>query len=162
MNSLLTMLSLPICRMGSFIMSKLSLFIILLLTTVFARAHASENNYLCVADIATGFHYENNKWSQASFDIKGEKYILRKLKDEELEISKNSTYKYGFVELGSNRAWDYCTHNGEIFDCIGPGFITRINTEKGRYLRIYVVGYTDGDDNNTNTPHMEIGRCSKL
>ncbi|MCA1514559.1 hypothetical protein [Bradyrhizobium sp. NBAIM01] len=38
----------------------------------------------------------------------------------------------------------------------------RFNTENNRFMRAYLVGYVDGEDNNENTPSISIGVCTKL
>ncbi len=41
-------------------------------------------------------------------------------------------------------------------------FTLRMNKETLRFLYSYFYGYTDGVDNNANTPALAIGKCTPL
>ena len=65
--------------------------------------------------------------------------------------------------LELNPFWNFIADNG-LFSCrLLPGeFELKVSLENGRFLQTYSSGYVDGANNNDNTPHVEIGTCSKL
>lgn len=38
----------------------------------------------------------------------------------------------------------------------------RINVKTLRMMKVYAIGFIDGQDNNDNTPAIMVGTCSKI
>ncbi|MGF1761730.1 hypothetical protein L4D76_28320, partial [Photobacterium sagamiensis] len=127
---------------------------------------ASDKNdsYLCVAEEATGFFFDNVSWKQAKFNVKEHKFLIRKLKEDE-QILFEKGFTYGAIELGSNYPETSCLppnkHTGNII-CNNDLGELKFSPNVGRFIKTYTSGYWSGEDNNNNTPYIERGKCSKL
>lgn len=137
------------------------LFALLLLTKA---AHAqSEDKYICTANKAVGFNYTKTKgWYSSNFSPDN-KYVLAK---------SGSKYKtaYELTKIGENVALGFCKNDfnkqGFLF-CNTTGGPYAFNSNTGRYTLSYYAGYYNvkpediGTQNeNNNTPMLEIGTCS--
>ena len=131
--------------------------LVISLVGIVVNAFGAEERYLCVADMATGFCFNSSTkmWEQAKFNVDDKKYIITKLEYPkgalELKIVGNQVAihhsKEGFGPLG----------NVAVFE---GGFSEfRVNRETGRFIRTYTGGYIGGDQN-SDTPWIEIGKCS--
>lgn len=126
---------------------------------------AVPGTYLCIADKATGFSYKEKyqKWDSANFNVSDVKYIITKSKP--LLISENNQKEvWAIKHFGDESVFAYSKEDFSNKDIIiiRGGYEFFINKISLRYLKIYNQGYWDGKDNNDNTPHMEIGKCSPL
>ena len=127
---------------------------------------ALAESYLCIADLATGFTFDEKtrEWRQAKFKA-DKKYIISKNKDGGnawmvKEMGKkfpNAWCGAGFNDVG----WLYCGEKQADF---------RMNKENLRFLAFYPFGYwttgTKGFDKpvreGEDTPFIEIGKCTIL
>jgi hypothetical protein len=114
----------------------------------------AQESYLCVSEASGGVAYEKNinKWKGTVFRTKNEKilitsknnkWVMRKF-ESTIEVDCNAPSNYGVMRCS------------DIFGTLIFNMVTR------RYLSSYLAGYTDGSDNNDNTPNIEIGVCTKL
>lgn len=124
---------------------------------VVASAPSLADQYLCTADMVTGFSWneEDRKWTSTNFNVNNENYLISSVESEtggyyvikKLGDKKTiATCQSGFDERG----FLYCK------DIV----VFRMNREARRYLLVYPSGYVEGHDNNDNTPFVEIGKCS--
>ena len=105
-----------------------------------------------VAEDATGFYFENGKWIRAKFDVSEDKFLIRKLRDEERRVSESAD-TYGVFELGSNSPSRRCEinemvgneHENYIMCTVGAGRLY-FSVDSGRYLLSYMFGYWEGED----------------
>lgn len=142
-------------------------------------------SYFCTADAAGGVSYNDGtkKWEGTIFRVE-DRYILTvKLfgeVEQEYQTDKK-TYFVTFSEHGNeavgvlegscytnnnklreiNPLISYITENGDL-SCKLMGGDLDVNLVNGRFLKSYNWGYVDGVDNNSNTPHIEIGKCSRI
>ena len=126
-------------------------------------AYSKDDTYLCIAEESTGFYFENGKWGQAKFDVSEEKFLIRKIKTHEVGyVDKKNNY--GIYPLGENYSVHVCEQNQRTKKMICNGITGKIffSPTSGRFLKSYIFGYWEGIDNNTNTPHLMRGRCSKI
>jgi hypothetical protein len=122
-----------------------------------AIALADAQAYLCIADQAVGFTYDKNlsAWKSTFFGVKDERYFL-KLKDKHWRWSK----------LGSSveSACNDFTSAGTI-GCVGTEEVL-FNRTTLRYQLYYPFGYiaqmTFESFEGSDTPYIEIGRCSAM
>ncbi len=143
----------------------------LVLLSILATA-ASAEQYLCVADQATGFTFKNQKWVPTKFDVSENKYIIREIENGYKFFNRERPY--GVYALGGKYPRYECIDPREfireLYYCddrtLGHFFFS---VESGRYLRTYTPGYWDPSDflggrgdSYSDTPHMEIGRCSEI
>jgi hypothetical protein len=120
--------------------------------------HLGNESYICVADSATGFAFNktSKKWKSTFFTTEN-KYIISK--------SKKAKYQWSVKEVGESYIYSSCKNDfnsgGYIF-CIGIGNTFTMNKNTFRFIMTYRLGYLDGIDNDDNTPHIEIGKCSPI
>ena len=119
---------------------------------------ADAQQYLCVVERAVGFAYKSNSWENAHFKTEN-KYI----------ISKGDGKGYKVTKVGDKNELVSCEKDfnefGYLF-CSGlPEF--KFNKNNGRFLLAYLLGYYNVlpqqnkiTDENSDTPYLEIGRCS--
>lgn len=116
------------------------------------RATADEPKFFCVPIGATGFFWENGRWGQATFNVEDAKYLIAIRTGEE---------NYSVSEVGKEYAQQCRPLDGQVLRC---GLIEQwyVNVDKLRYLKTYPAGYWNGNDSNDDTPHIEIGSCSRI
>ena len=142
------------------------LIILLAITFAFVTSFAfADEQYLCTAERASGFYFNNNAkiWQRTKFKADSKytiskpegsnwAFVVRKIKN----FSPIATCKDGFDEAG-------------LLFCKGTGYDFRFNRNNGRYLSAYLLGYfnvlpgpNDKTDATSDTPFIEIGRCSPI
>lgn len=115
---------------------------------------SAQNSYLCIPSKSTGFSFDNNKnsWVVSTFITTESKRIL---------IKSNS--KWEWRRFGDK--WgEPCGDISEAgwLTCNGFFGTVRFNKNNLRYVETYTFGYTDGKNNNENTPSISIGTCTPL
>ena len=136
--------------------------------------HAPPKQYLCVADQAVGFKFEENRWQDAVFRTDN-KYVLA---PSDGVVRPKSFYLVR--PLGKSSALpdfvcgpDQIHGNGASFDCRGVGGHFLFSSRNGRYIIASVnMSYVDVGspsagggkitDESADSPYLEIGRCSLL
>lgn len=114
----------------------------------------AQNSYLCLPNSSAGFSYNNasKKWERSFFNVGDTKNLLNK-----------SAKGWVWSEFGEKGGYA-CKEpkDGSVIRCdlILGELIFDKKTQ--RYIKTYVVGYTDGRDDNNNTPNMTIGSCTPL
>lgn len=124
----------------------------------------AEDSYVCVADKATGFSFEQSsgQWMPTTFKVDGGKYLLKK------GATRWTWAKFGdpsFVppvpcSVPDKAGFVFCQEFEDI----------RFNTGSMRYQRYYPFGYVRGTTKlsmlqggeGSDTPLIEIGTCSIL
>ncbi|TNG03198.1 MAG: hypothetical protein EP297_00495 [Gammaproteobacteria bacterium] len=136
------------------------LILFLLFAWTFSTGVSAEQ-YLCVEEQATGFYFRSGQWKSTKFDADARFY----LKNPDADDPQFSRYAYVLMEIGSEDPTGWCEKD---FDTTGQtecesnrGNIV-INNLTRRFLRTYSTGYISGFDDNRDTPHMAIGKCSPL
>ena len=158
------------------------LLIMALALTLSPIVNAIDGNYLCIPEKSTGFVLKDDKWSQASFNVENEKYIIKKIEEEakkEYEKDDIPYGEYGVYRFGEKypeyRNCEYTERDSTIltptgerrFYCDGilrGQFI--LNLKNNRFLNTFPLGYWSEElfsgEEDTRTPFIQIGRCSKL
>lgn len=125
-------------------------------------AYAGEQ-YLCTADRASGFWFNKSskEWEHTTFKANS-KYV----------ISKPDDGSSAFVvrEIGRDfpNAWCKDTFNEAGFLlCEGIGGDFKFNRKNGRFISAHLLGYfnvvpgvNEITDTTSDTPYLEIGKCS--
>ncbi len=127
-------------------------------------ALASEGfSLLCAYDKATGFSMDSaERWRVTRFEAE-KKFVVRLIEDDD-SIYLMVDRPYGVFELGDNSGGSSCTKPSEKNRMYCDGLTRediRIDLNTMRFLWVYSSGYTEGDEN-SSTPFMAIGRCSKI
>ncbi|GAA4350632.1 hypothetical protein [Kangiella taiwanensis] len=136
--------------------------LVLLLTT----SPCFAEQYICVADMSTGFSYSEStkRWKETSFRTDENKYIISK--------SDFGKYVLKVTQIGSKYPLAYCeqtfNEQGYLF-CSGLGGEFKMQKDNGRYILSYTLGYynvlpsvNEITDSSSDTPLLEIGKCSPL
>lgn len=161
-----------------------------ILSIQFTQVYADANerfigSYFCTADAVGGvrFNEGTDKWESYRFSA-ASKYIINISANMEVKDTYDDkvrqTYFITFSEHGSStdNITTKCFTNSNQLRELNPishfisdnGFFScrlwvgelKVSLENGRFLKTYSSGYVDGVNNNDNTPHVEIGTCSKL
>ena len=162
------------CLTAGATMRLISLVILFLASTAFAQS--KDLAYFCVGEAAGGLWYnqQTKKWEGHS-SIPSQKFVL-KIKFPGARVRKGasekqaSDYNITITKTGENtglpcRANETVTVSdlyGIFISCIMSGNEYQFNLGTNRFLSIYRYGYTNGQDNNDNTPHVEVGTCTKI
>lgn len=149
--------------------------------TVAGAIEPKDVSYFCVAEATGGlsFNTAQKKWIGTAFKPT-EKFVLRlKFVDLRVGTTKSDKDEYyanfeaTLTESGSN--WQSrCTQLGAVdktavsigkydnFTCYANVQEYVFNLTNNRYLSVYAYGYTDGVENNDNTPGVTGGVCTKI
>jgi hypothetical protein len=158
-----------------------SVSVFLLPTTTAKAIEPKDASYFCVAEAAGGlsFNAVQKRWVGSVFKT-NEKFVLRlKFIDVKLGTGKwdkdqlYANFEVGLTPSGTNSesrciplgAGDKKTvsinqYNG--FTCFANIQDYYFNLGTNRYMNVYAIGYTDGMDNNDNTPGVTGGVCTKI
>jgi hypothetical protein len=142
-----------------------------------AFSQSKDRAYYCVVEMSAGLALDrtSKKWDATTFRV-DQKFVLHmkyggsrmaKVIGEEVQVSD---YDITITDAGTD--FDRpCSNNQKMvtihdddggFRC---GTITEdffVNIKTLRFLRIYPLGYVDGQDNNDNTPSVSGGTCTKI
>lgn len=143
--------------------------IIALMMGFSALAHSEDNKYLCISDVATGFAYVNKEWKSGNFKVKDDRYILRKFtkeeNDEPLLGLFREGYRYGLFSFGADIE-DYLCNFSLIdgkgrYSCGGSKGEFEMSLDSMLFIKTNTYGF-HGEKSNSSTPHISIGRCTKI
>ena len=107
--------------------------------------------YICVDEQNTGFVYEGGKWEVARFNLG--KWLVNT--EEGGKVTK-------FGQDYSSFSGEDCPSMSNLIFCMSGHGHFRMSSETMRFSRSYTHGYTDGAENNDNTPVLTIGTCAKM
>ena len=142
--------------------AKPSLLVVFL---VLMSSIANAEQYLCIADSATGYYFnrETKSWERARFNIDDKKYVIAEAKYWEKATYEITRLGDKIPELRCDKGFDA----DGVLSCRIPSDnvfeFLRFNRKNGRYLLGYLFGYFIGSpegNENKNTPWLEIGTCS--
>jgi hypothetical protein len=144
-------------------------YILAVLVMTFSM-QSTADNWLCITDKATGFALENGSWESANFQP-GDKYMIK-------DASQTNKSIYGSVyqvhAFGRDTPYWICGDFGsnedakELLVCEGfaiAGDTFKYNPSTGHFLATHTAGYVHTFDDGRvfgDTPHIQIGKCSKL
>ena len=124
---------------------------------------ASADPWLCITEQSTGFVFKNGKWEHGRFTVEDRKYILRKLTQGDFYYRDDN--KYGLFLLGTDLVGTPCSDPSISGNIVCGDFFGqfKFSTKSGRFLMTYMVGYWDSiADDESHTPLISIGRCSRI
>ena len=113
--------------------------LILLLLMVSTSVFANES-YLCIADKATGFSFneQSKTYEPTNFNVSKHKYIL-----------KNNNNTWEWTDFG--RKYSFCSGSfnaGGVFGCGGAIESVTFDKNNLRYVKTSIFGYLVGGDKN--------------
>ena len=137
----------------------LTIFALLILLPAVSYAEDNTENvsYLCVAEKATGFSFnETTKdWDSTDFFVDDRKYVISKAKAED--------YIWSVTKIGINIPTALCKYDftsAGFIKCSGYSSQFWFSRDRLKYLYTESMGYWSLP--NDYTPYMEIGKCSPL
>lgn len=128
-----------------------------------AQPSSGAEQYLCVSERSAGFKYDarTSTWNGTTFRTE-DKYLIAP--------SKDPRYAFQVTKVGENISTASCKDGfnefGYLF-CSGLGGDFKFNRDNGRFLLVYAMGYFNvlpgvnkTTDEKSDTPFMDIGKCS--
>lgn len=135
--------------------------------------------YLCVATAAGGISFDDvsKTWRGTMFAIDKERLIVRvtlvgKMQKSPYPGAPNETamgYKVEVAEPGNKSTVNCLDAEGSTVSISQNGYLScsdfeefKFNFENLRYMSIYSFGFINGENDNSDTPHITIGECSRF
>ncbi len=147
-----------------------------------------QGKWICIADAAMGFKYNEGKWIPENLEVKDNRYVVarRKLADED-ELPKNldelrdkilgepgvfyvtkfgEEYKTKCEDDSPNRIGVIvCNRNTRNTPYSADSF--RLDVKQLTYIHIFSIGYFESEyapfaEYGSLSPHIEIGKCSQI
>jgi len=124
------------------------------------------DQYLCMSDSATGFTYNDitGEWQTSTFSVRDSKYVITE--------SKEDNYAFKVAMHGTTYSYADCKDDFNEYGylvCSGAAGTFKFNRINGRFLKTYELGYYNvlpkirgNDDTTSDTPTIEIGKCTPL
>jgi hypothetical protein len=148
----------------------------LMLVPIAAWAQSRDASYFCSAEVAGGLAFDtvNNRWIGTSF-VPSEKFVLKMQyeasKTDEVFHEPTDYYKVEVTEYGKkyplpcisqSGAADVSVATGGLLICETVVQQLQFNPANLRFARYYEAGFTNGKDNNDDTPAISAGTCTKI
>ena len=128
-----------------------------------AQAPNDGGNYLCVSESSAGFRYDEQTKTWKGTNCRTDaKYLIAP--------SKRPNYAFQVTRVGDSGPAAFCENGFNGPGCLhyeGLGGEFKFNRRNGRFLFAFVTGYNkvipglnDFTDETSDTPFIEIGKCS--
>ena len=143
-------------------MKKILLLTALLILNLMAQVNQAKQGatYLCVAEKASGFAFVESEWLPQAFNTDS-KYILKRT-----SIKPDGERLYSLTNFGRNfPSIEDCKQHpkGNTVRCSNALGSFTFSIESKRFIKSYLIGYLTGDaESGDDTPHLEIGVCTKI
>ena len=142
-------------------------YILAVLVMTFSM-QSTADNWLCISDDANGFALEDGSWEPTLFVV-GEKFMIK----EADGLHKTDGAVYQVHRFGKDTpSWVCGDFHSNMFTekllvCDGygtPSDTFKYNPRTGHFLATRTTGYVEDYKGvvSTDTPMIEIGKCSKL
>jgi hypothetical protein len=123
-----------------------------------AFGQESDRAYYCVVEASGGIHYNEatKKWEGIGFyDPAGwfYKFVLRVKVNEQVITYSATNISEQCISDGVSR---------DFIECSAGWMEYTFNLSTNRFLAVYKLGYTNGVNNNSNTPFVSGGTCTKI
>lgn len=155
---------------------------LVLLCSADCRAADYSGAYYCTPVGSGGLQFNKtlSEWQATTFNKKpGDDFIIRARKTGQRVATDPTTntqtelddYKLTYADSGAKDAENCGPQPDGSFsmwgwantvECYASLEDVRVNLDKLRYLKTYLVGFIDGEDNDENTPFLEGGTCTKI
>jgi hypothetical protein len=144
-------------------------YILAVLVMTFSM-QSTADNWLCIVDDSNGFSLKDGSWKPTLFEVGG-KYMIKEASQQEKSIYGSVYQVNHFGDDGPN--WlcgDFGSNEDakELLVCEGfaiAGDTFKYNPSTGHFLATHTAGYVHTFDDGRvfgDTPHIQIGKCSKL
>lgn len=135
----------------------------LIVSATTSDASAPGRSYLCVADQATGFKWQAERWSAARFDPVPMKFLLRPIPPTSLDpLATHGVFQMGHASI-QILCQPFPTAKDNSLLCGYPGFSLQFVERTMRFEYYFGLGYISGDETTESyTPHIAIGKCTLM
>ena len=119
-------------------------------------------HYECTSDSAVGYSFDEGRrsWTPTQFKMDKASYSVRHLTDDEMEKVIYKGKAWGVFEPEDKVTVHTCPElDSDRLVCGGVATSFILDSHSLRYQKYYAGGYVSGQDNNDDTPSVEIGRC---
>ena len=126
-------------------------------------ALALDDAYLCVADQATGFQYDEGTmtWKPATYDVEASKYLIKRRRPD-----NNAKGAFGVSLMGADNPHYFCEVNEERkwLECHDTWYTyLRFHYESLKFISYFEGSYAlVPTGSRGNSSYIEIGRCSPV
>ena len=115
-------------------------------------------SFLCVGQLATGFDWLNGQWAVSRPDLTDKVFVLQ---------PSGSPDEYAVTRIGDEAPSHYCplqrrSDSTLLLICGGLANGFTFSSKTLRFQENYGIGYTNAGDSRANTPHLVIGKCTRL
>ena len=121
----------------------------------------SNGAYYCVPEISGGLAYDEatKKWVGSVFRVSSYPRFIMKVTGNRITITDSGSNVARPCEPTSSRSQ---TDGPLTFRCVSSLVDYVFDLRTNRYMAIYTIGYTNGEDNNNNTPLVAGGTCTRI
>lgn len=141
-------------------------------TSAYAQQYRGGNFY-CVPEWSGGGIYNQSvkRWQAATFRINEEDKFFLKLQFIAKDTENADHYRVTITNSGSNSPRSCFTDNllsdvivdrQGVIRCNRELLLVKVSMKTNRFLMTYPVGYIDGMDNDSYTPFMTGGTCTRI
>jgi hypothetical protein len=119
---------------------------------------ARAESFLCVGQVATGFDWLDGRWAVSRPDLTDKIFVLQ---------PSGSPDEYTVNQIGEQIPSHYCplqrrSDSTLLLICGGLANGFTFSSKTLRFQENYGIGYTNAGDSRANTPHLVIGKCTRL
>ena len=128
--------------------------LVALILILIAPTWAVAENYLCISEDASGFIFndEANKFEQTAITPRA-KYLV--------SFTEKTVSQFGKEDYIFDECYFFTIEKKKVFFCNEPFGEFQMGEKSMKYLRtVPYLDYVMGE--NSSTPHIEIGTCSKF
>jgi len=155
-------------------MKQIIIFILAIVCVLLSQVGHADEKYICTADRATGFKFNSSskQWEVVNFKNDA-KYVISRLIDEKIiskAVKMGITKEFAVTRVGQSIPDAKCKEFNEYGYLFCEGILDfKFNRKNGRYLAAYTIGYIQVGsdigkkklvDEDSDTPYIEIGKCS--
>lgn len=129
--------------------------------------NAIAQSFVCTSDMSVGFFFNEEKraWDNATFQNIST-YDVRRVTDKERAYyaSLEKAPTWGVFKPGQSSSIHLCKEVSTVNTstkllCGDLTYNFKFDERSLRFQAYYVGGYSNGVDNNEDTPYIQIGRC---
>jgi len=144
------------------------ILVALVISSAIAQVAETDDAYLCITDMTSGFAYTNGRWKEVSFDG-GDKYLVRKRKESDMHESGPWVY----LDFGESVAKSRCNNPPDKYGLLlcttGIMEFFRMNVKSLRFELYSAGSYVafPGSEMIVSAvghqgSYIDIGKCSPL
>jgi hypothetical protein len=148
------------------------LWLVLAMPSMVSGLERRDGGYYCTVKFAGGIAYNGKEWQGAVFKPSGN-FVMKLSFRETIKDLDRDAYDVAITDEGTSEP-EYCLVNAApprppsidktgVLSCAIHGIQEyKFNFGNHRFIEVYTAGYTNGADNNKDTPSISGGLCTKI